>query len=486
MADSISAAWNRFPGRPDHQDRVKTGFCVSGPSASEPAARRGVDNASSAKNLRFRLACLALAGSLGAGAQAAEPASARNMALVGAHDLAGRSAYQPVIAHQGERWIVYVGHHAGAAVDPLTRRGEENGTSVLDVTDPRAPRLLAHIPGVRGGAQMVRVCGGLPRGRARGFYLLRTLGQSAHEIWDVTLPERPVPVKSLGGLEGTHKNWWECDTGIAYLVSGVPGWRVSRVMQVYDLSDPSRPRHIRDFGLVGQQPGATGAVPIGLHGPISTGPAGNRVYMGYGVNRDGVMQILDRARLLAGPFEPTEANLLKPQVARYDLPPDYGAHTALPVLGVTTPDGVRDYVLVVNEAVAPACAETRQKVWVLDVTDERNPRPVADFDVPDQPGGFCERPGRFGAHASNESQPPVFAKRLVFFSWFNAGVRAVDIGDPRRPREVGYYIPASRGTVETNNVEVDERGYVYIVDRRSAGLHILELTGEARALMRPR
>ena len=34
--------------------------------------------------------------------------------------------------------------------------------------------------------------------------------------------------------------------------------------------------------------------------------------------------------------------------------------------------------------------------------------------------------------------------------------------------------------VQTNNVEVDERGFIYIVDRASTGLHILELTGSAR------
>jgi len=34
--------------------------------------------------------------------------------------------------------------------------------------------------------------------------------------------------------------------------------------------------------------------------------------------------------------------------------------------------------------------------------------------------------------------------------------------------------------IQTNNVEVDERGYVYIVDRANTGVHILELTGEAR------
>ena len=30
--------------------------------------------------------------------------------------------------------------------------------------------------------------------------------------------------------------------------------------------------NIRDFGLPGQEPGATGQVPTELHGPISTGP----------------------------------------------------------------------------------------------------------------------------------------------------------------------------------------------------------------------
>ncbi len=31
--------------------------------------------------------------------------------------------------------------------------------------------------------------------------------------------------------------------------------------------------------------------------------------------------------------------------------------------------------------------------------------------------------------------------------------------------------------IQTNNVETDERGYIYMVDRANTGLHILELTG---------
>ncbi len=107
-----------------------------------------------------------------------------------------------------------------------------------------------------GGAQMVRICDGksLPKGDPSAVYMLRTFGSEAHEIWNVADPANPVLITRLDGLKDTHKNWWECDTGIAYLVSGAPGWRVRRMMQVYDLSDPAHPVKIRDFGLVGQEP----------------------------------------------------------------------------------------------------------------------------------------------------------------------------------------------------------------------------------------
>src|SRR2546422_2630965 len=70
-------------------------------------------------------------------------ASASNMALLGHHDLQGRSAYQPVIHEQNGRWIAYVGHHGGGAGNFLTRRGEDNGAPILDVTHPPQP---PHLP----------------------------------------------------------------------------------------------------------------------------------------------------------------------------------------------------------------------------------------------------------------------------------------------------------------------------------------------------
>ena len=75
---------------------------------------------------------------------------------------------------------------------------------------------------------MVRVCSGntLPRG-SRAVVLLRPLGGSAHEIWDVTVPAKPSKLTTVvDNLTGTHKSWWECDTGIAYLVANnsKEGW----------------------------------------------------------------------------------------------------------------------------------------------------------------------------------------------------------------------------------------------------------------------
>ncbi len=148
------------------------------------------------------------------------------MRLVGFNDLQARSAYQPTIHKQGERYIAYVGHHGasyvGKPVNSVTGQAEFNGTSIVDVTNPAQPKYLAHIPGGEGGpesggAQMTRICDGktLPKGDANAVYLLRTFGRLAHEIWNVADPAKPVLVTRIGGdYKDTHKNWWECDTGI--------------------------------------------------------------------------------------------------------------------------------------------------------------------------------------------------------------------------------------------------------------------------------
>ena len=41
--------------------------------------------------------------------------------------------------------------------------------------------------------------------------------------------------------------------------------------------------------------------------------------------------------------------------------------------------------------------------------------------------------------------------------------------------------PCVKG-IQTNNVEVDDRGFIYAADRAGTGLHILEVSGAARQI----
>src|SRR5207248_8122175 len=252
----------------------------------------------------------------------------------------------------------------------------------------------------------------------------------------------------------------------------------------------------------------------------------DRIYAGHGTGSDGIMQVVDRRKLLDPTLcstppsanyrkRPTAADLLCPQIGRMDTSPTMGAHTTFPVLQQPVPEfgrnaapgnAPRDLVILVNEAggntANGVCEQNRQLVYVVDVTiatgSEARPMGVANFQVPEASENFCSRGGRFGSHASNESFTEVFYGKLVFVSWFNAGVRAIDIREPFSPREVGFFIPAVTDksdtrpegcrlgidspcdkVIQTNNVEVDGRGLVYIVDRANNGMHILRLTGEA-------
>jgi hypothetical protein len=457
-------------------------------------------------------------------------ASVVNMRLVAHDDLQARSAYQPIVHRYGERYVLFVGHHAGKAMNPQTGKVETNGLSILDVTDPAAPKYLVHVPPTgneANGTQHVQVCDGgeLPRGDPAKVYAIRTNGQLGYEVLDVTDPAKPAFVttiaqtgvssrpKSDRGDRETHKFQWDCATGIAYMNGTAAGWRVTRVLQVFDLGDPTKPTHIRDFGLVGYEPSAGGAYPepqiAGLHQPFVVG---NRMYLGYNSGEDGVLQILDRDEFLHGdprasePLAPTPENLRFPEIARYDMPSYWGVHTAKPIYDVAIADyadnrdaRTRDLLLVSSESETFRCQEPRDVMTIFDITEEQHPTPISTFQVAEEPGDFCHRGGRFGPHSFADAYNPKFDKKLVVLAYFNAGVRVVDIRNPFEPKEVARFIPEVTANttescieidgkrecstaIQTNNVNLDDRGFIYALDRASTGLHVLELTGEAREI----
>ena len=529
-------------------------------------------NRSTRRRVALSAAALAvLALSAGSALAISQSGEQKNMRRVGHTDLQGRPSYQPnIIVYPDGRTIAFAGTHGGSKPNPLKAGSpvEFNGTMIVDITNPERPVEKAHIPvPVSGGqAQMARMCLGsqLPGGMPGHVYLLRNIqGSSAsgYEIWDVTNVSAPQPVAALRGIRSTHKDWWECRSGIAYMPGSrdVPApnrWRTSQSMLVYDWGNPptpglvgsaivvypTYPKYIRTYGVPGAQPSATGGIPNSLHGAISTfehpqfgqrlargaGPddmIGNRIYAAWGVGDDGILQIIDRKKLLpqayggtwAGdPDNPSQTDILAAQVGYMTMSPDQGGHTSMPVFGLQpksygkfTEFLTRDIVLLASEATSNKCQEAPHWSFVVDVTVENSrtapPGTRAEQDAGQGPmvlstmsvdprdgekyprGNYCDRGARFGVHSSEENFHNPYYGRLTFLAYFTGGVRAWDIREPQAPVEVGFYVPESNANTDpdgymTNNVEVDNRGYVVVVDRNGAGMDIIELHGKAKKI----
>ena len=525
--------------------------------------------------------CAALAFSAGSALAISQSGEQKDVRRVGHTDLQGRAAYHPYfINYPDGRVMAFVGTHSSTTGSNAPRPNplkagspvEPNGTMIVDITDPKHPVEKFHIPGAAASgaaqSQSNRMCLGsdLPGGMPGHVYLLRNVqgggaAVSGYELWDVTNVSSPTKLKSKTGIRNSHKLWWECKTGIAYLpgsrdVAAPNRWKVGQQLAIYDWSrphDPTYPLYIRTFGLPGAEPDGTGPLPPTLHGPISAyehpnrdgklargaGPddiIGNRLYLAYGVGDNGVLQILDRKKLLPPPHgtwiqtvdnadRPTVADLREPQTARLDMSNDQGGHTSFPVFGLKpksyhqgpptqgfTEYLTRDIVVLASESTADRCQEAPHWSFIVDVTIENSkaasagPPPLAARQNPWQGpmvlstmwvdpragekyprGNYCTRGARYGVHSSEENFYNPYYGRLTFIAYFTGGVRVWDIREPQGPVEVGFYVPESNALTDpdgymTNNLEVEDRGYILAVDRNGAGFDILELHGKAKKI----
>jgi len=334
------------------------------------------------------------------------------------------------------------------------------GTSILDVADPAQPRVLAQLRVPDDiHSHKVRVAGDLmfvnyerfpeherirrpdvglkifdivDRGRPREIAFFRTTGRGAHRF----------------DLQGTH----------AFVSSEWPGFR-SNILLIVDFADPVRPTLAGQWHFRGQDAaGAAEPLPVDhwVHLALARG---DRVYAACG--HAGVM-IVD----ISDPRQPRTVG-----GASWDPPYEPPTHTFLPV-----PHRIRNrrFAVVTDEDVTDDVLEDPPAfMWVLDITEETRPVPVATYQVP--PDGLVVPGQRFGAHQPWEH---IREDNIVFVAWFSGGVRAVDLSDPYRPREVAAYVPPpgrERPAAQTNDVFVDGRGLVYAIDRYE-GLSILEFT----------
>jgi hypothetical protein len=377
---------------------------------------------------------------------------ARGFELVGHTDLGGKGDGMQVMRN-GD--VVYVGHMGDFGV----------GTSVVDVSDLRHPRLVAQLPAPkRAHAHKTQYAAGLLLvNHERYPYDAADPESTGIVVYDVSSPAAP---KQIGFLHvegsGVHRIWW---TGGRYAYAsarGRPGLHGASLITV-DLKDPEHPRLHHEWSFpeqrrAGPDPGirAPRRYPACHHAIVR----GDRAYAGW-FDAGVVILAIDDGRLsLVGQVDWTERAGGHPYT-----------HTALPL-------GDRGLLIATDEAIDPDRSGAPKDIHVIDMTDEHAPCEIARFPVPeDRP----TRGLRFGPHNLHENRPGTFqSDTIVYATYFSAGLRVYDTSDPLSVTEIGRFIPEPpRGqpVIQLNDLLVDADGTVFVTDRHQGGLYILRPTG---------
>ena len=430
-------------------------------------------------------------------------ALARNVRRIGHLDLPGAGQ------------VTVAGHHAYVGHIP---NKDNLGTSIVDIADPKNPRLIATVTldDPASHSHKVRVAGDLmvvnhernptPVGRraeqlpAVRRELRDVLGREAtraelagklnvteadlvaieaaekqpyrnggFRIYDVSTPSKPKLIHHhLTGGIGVHR--FDMDQRYAYISTEMDGF-VGNILVTYDLRDPGKPEEVSRWWMPGQHI-AAGEKPTW---------SGKRHRLHHALRFGNEMW----ASCWHGGFRVVDVtDLREPKtVASYNYHPPFPepTHTAMPVpvkLG-----GRRIAVAIDEEDQAQSANEEEARrgrphagMSIFDMSDYSAIKPLSLFEVSELDSPFARTPGaRFGAHQFHERM----AGTLVFAVWFSAGLRVVDLADPLSPREVGFFIPEPAGgrpAPQSNDVMLDQRGLIYVVDRH-VGFDVLEFDG---------
>ena len=289
---------------------------------------------------------------------------------------------------------------------------------------------------------------------ARGY---RDGGFKVYDVADRANPRLLVHQRTHG--VGVHR--FDLDQRYAYLSTEMEGY-VGNILVVYDLAEPARPAEVSRWWLPGQHV-------AGGESPTWTG-ATHRLH--HALRHDNQLW---SAFWYAGFHVLDVSDIRRPHsVAHYNYHPPFPepTHTAL---RVPFPVGGRQIALVVDEEHEHHRGRPHAGLWIFDVGDLADIRALATFEVSERDSPWSRAGGRFGAHQFQER----ITDTRVCLAWFAGGLRVVDIADPTQPEEVGFFIPepvAGHSYPQTNDVDVDDRGLIYIVDRL-AGFDVVESLG---------
>jgi hypothetical protein len=350
-----------------------------------------------------------------------------------------------------------------------------HGTMIVDVSDPKRPKHLAEI-GMPVGthSHKVRVANGIMLSNREVLGERAARGETPPEdfqgglgIYDVSTPAKPRLITNWKTTDkpgpsyarGVHR--FDFDGRFAYISPTCEGY-LGNIVMILDLKDPARPEEVGRWWMPGQwtaggeKPSWKGAAHK-CHHPLRYG---NRLYTSYWHGGFVILDIED---------------MTKPKlISHLDWSPPFPwpTHTCLRI-----PFKIdnRDLMVVSDEDVIrlEGCPPYPSAfLWVVDITDERHPMPISTYQLDHIPPE--EQPYMTGCHQPCEK----VTGTEIPVAWFAHGLRIVDIARPHAPKEVAHFLPdppAGSPRVQSNDVTVDERGLIYLLDR-VRGLHILERT----------
>jgi hypothetical protein len=282
------------------------------------------------------------------------------------------------------------------------------------------------------------------------------------KIWDISDKSKPRELchqRTFGF--GTHR--FDMDADYAYISTEMEGY-LGNILVIYDLKDPARPQEVSRWHMPGQHL-AGGETPT---------------WKGYKNRLHHALRVGDElwASVWHAGFRVIDvSDIRKPRtIASHDYHPPFPepTHTILPVDGLV---GGRRIAVGVDEEHDHQPGRLHAFLWVFDITDLDNITALSAFDVSELDSPWARAPGRFGAHQFREK----LDSPLVYATWFAGGLRVIDVSDPLLPRETGHFIPEPVGdepSPQSNDVDVDENGLIYLLDR-NRGVDILEMTGRS-------
>lgn len=335
------------------------------------------------------------------------------------------------------------------------RLAGSGGVQVLDVTDARSPRPTALLTtsamvdpweSLRVNAPRKLLVADQESGNRAGSVL---------DVYDVSDCRRPRLLSStdLPGTKG-HEGWFSPD-GRTYFMSGIsaPGVRADRNVFPVDLTDPAKPRVLASW----ERPA------FKSHGGQTTEDGARTYVCQQEAPPNDQLLVVD------------SSDLTRPEVlTSIPLQDNQWCQGALRV----TYDG-RPFLIQYGERSGAADCSRVQDGWanfgyprIFDLADERRPVLVSSALLEVHLPQHCEQVEGEGAvnglgYSVHHCSPDrLYDPTILACSWFGAGMRVLDIRDPRRPVEIGYVNPALTGVVGTASRPVvrAERGEVWFTN----------------------